>query len=155
METVLIALVGIALVAAVSAAARAFLGMQSILKASQKPSEGSVTADLPSVEYTELRAEIDTLRQAVAHGIEQRERNDRRIEAVVRRARKELADSGMEHGGLEAEVGDLQLVDAGGSYDQWMPPVPDRLATGEGYDPPSGVPGFTVSQLAEFRARQA
>jgi len=152
MENLWLLLVGLALSASLFWVGRAFLRMESRLNASLRPSEGPVTATPPSYDDTELRSLIQTLSTALAEGIQNVDRNNRRIEAVVRRARAELAESGVEHGGLEAEVGDLQLVDVEGGDGPGVRPLLQEVDEAPSYDPPSGVPGFSVSELAAFRA---
>jgi len=147
--------IGIALVASLIWVARAILRIESGSNAPIRPPVGPVTAPPPQYDDTELRTLIQTLSAAVAEGIQNVDRNNRRIEAVVRRARKELAESGLEHGGLEAEVGELHALDGEGSQDGWLPQVPESVDVGASDNAPSGVPGFSVTQLAEFRARRA
>jgi len=103
-----------------------------------------------------LRAELDrygaqlkVLTAAVGEGIQRVERDERRIKATVARARKELADSGFEHEGLEAEATDLRLVDGAGGDEQGVPAVPEELAGDS--DTPSSVPGVSVEELQRIR----
>jgi len=153
METLSFSVAGMALLGIVLMLWRVIRGMEALVEAPQKPSEGPVTAVLPEYDDTEIRAQLDTFRAALAEGILNVDRNNRRIEAVVRRARKELAESGLEHGGLEAEVGDLQRVDDHGIEDPQVLPMHEALENLSPYDPPSGAPGFTQSELAALRAR--
>jgi len=77
---------------------------------------------------------IDRLTLALAEGIEKVERKERRIDAVIGRARKELKDSGLGSPALDAEAHDLRLLDGTGGEEHGMPPVreeveePHRLA---------------------------
>jgi len=97
----------------------------------------------------DLVARMDRLTLGVAEGIEKVERKEKRIDAVIGRARKELADVGLESPGLEAEVDDLRLVDAGRSEGQGVQPVREEVA---GYgDTPSSIPGVSVEQLRRIR----
>lgn len=155
METLPLVGVGIALAASLLWVARAFRGIQVSLNAPQKLSEGPVTATPPPYDDTELRSLVHTLSEAVASGITNVDRNNRRIEAVVRRARAELADSGLEHAGIEAEVGELHDIDGGGGESDGVLPLPVEVDETSAYDPPSGVPGFSVSELAAFRASRS
>lgn len=86
---------------------------------------------------------------AVSDGIERVDRAERRVRAVVRSARKELADAGYEHPGLEAEHAELRLVDGDGGDEEELPDVPDDVATdGDG---PSSVAGVSRAQLMRAR----
>jgi len=102
---------------------------------------------------TEIRSLLDTLTQAVGSGIKEVDRNNRRIEAVVRRARSELEESGLVHPGLEAAAGELRLLDGAGGEEGEVPEVPEDVGAPPAYDPPSGVPGFTKSELKAWRER--
>jgi len=96
-----------------------------------------------------LEDELHRLLLAVAEGIEKVERKENRIDAVVGRARKELAEHGLESPGLEAEATELRLVDGAGSEEQGMPAVREELA--DYPDAPSSVPGVTRAQLRAIR----
>jgi len=113
----------------------------------------------------DLRADIDAelsrygdqlnqLRTAVAHGIENEVRREKRIAATIRRARAELEASGLRDPALEAEYGQLSLIDGAGGDPGGVPPVPDDVG-GHPADPPenqpSSVPGVTVGQLQRAR----
>lgn len=65
---------------------------------------------------------------AVAEGIERVERYERRIKATVARAKKELAEQGFEHAGIEAEAAELGLVNGGGGEAVPVRPVPNPVA---------------------------
>jgi len=125
--------------------------------------ETALNPDGTAVEFNVLKQEIVVLRasqeavedrfknllQAVADGIERVDRSERRIHATVKRARKELADGGLESPGLEAEANDLRLLDGGRSEEQGMPTVREELATYGGT--PSSIPGVSREQLRAIR----
>ncbi len=80
---------------------------------------------------------------AVAEGIDRVSRSERRVNATVARARKELAEVGLESPGLEAEAAELRLLDGGASDGSELPPVQHHVE--ETQSPPRGIPG-TFSQ---------
>lgn len=115
----------------------------------------SLEAALKALETSlrsELRTQADQVKRltlGLAEGIEKVERKERRIDAVIGRARKELADSGVESPALEAENTELRLVDGTGGEEQGVPTVREELANFA--DAPSSVPGVTKAQLRAIR----
>lgn len=85
---------------------------------------------------------------AVGEGIERVERTERRIQGTVKRARKELADAGFEHGGLEVEGTDIQLVDAHIRDQERLQPVPGNV---EVEPEASSIKGVSREALARVR----
>jgi len=67
--------------------------------------------------------EIERLTLAVADGISQVSRAQNRINNAIGRARKELADHGLESPGLEAEYDELRIVDGGAGEAERLPEV--------------------------------
>lgn len=98
----------------------------------------------------ELGHRVEQLATALAHGIEHEDRRERRIEAVVRRARKQLAQAGVEDAGLEAEFDGLHVVDGGGGGGGELPAVREEVEESPG-DEASTVAGVSVSQLQRAR----
>jgi len=74
-----------------------------------------------------LEARINHLTLAVAEGIQHVDRAERRIAGTVARARKLLAESGVESPGLEAEAYELRLVDGDGSKEPRVQQVPPNV----------------------------
>jgi len=101
-----------------------------------------------------IRSELAQLRLVVGEAVSQRERNDRRIEAVVRRAQKELRDAGLEHAGLEAEAHELRLLDPGGGEEVGVPPMHDTVERHPDDNEPSTVPGLTKGERRAMIARR-
>jgi len=134
--------------------ARAVLRGQRELDAVRRLAETEVTVDLRSYDDTLIRAEIGRLALALGEGIEQRERNDRRIEATVRRAQKELREHGLEHAGLDAEAHELRLIDAAGGEEEFVQDVPDNVERHQDDNLPSGIPGMTKGQRRELMNRR-
>ena len=93
-----------------------------------------------------LEAKIDNLTLAVAEGIQRVHRSENRVRAVIASARRELADQGFEHAGVEAEARELRELDGKPSDDEPVPAVPDDV--GNGTQAPSAIPGVTVGELA-------
>ena len=84
-----------------------------------------------------LDGRLRTMTHAVAEGIERTDRAERRIKATVRRARAEFAEYDVEHAGLEAEAGELRLLDAGGSDGRRVPTVREEVE--EAPEPPTSI----------------
>ena len=72
--------------------------------------------------------QIKELTFAVSEGIERTDRAERRIRNAIQRARKELGKLGYEDPGLEAEAGELRVVDGDGGADGGVPAVPAEVA---------------------------
>ena len=96
--------------------------LQAALKALEASQHGLHDRNIDMVER------IDRLTLALAEGIEKVERKERRIDAVIGRARKELKDNGLESPALEAEVHELRLLDGTGSKENGLPPVREEVA---------------------------
>ena len=86
---------------------------------------------------------------ALSEGIEREERRERRINATVARARKELRESGVEHAGLEAEAGDLRKVDGDGGHGTEVLHLPEPVE--EPAEVPSSIRGVPASTLRRVR----
>lgn len=94
----------------------------------------------------ELEHQLETVRAAVAEGISHVDRVEMRIQGAVKRARKELRESGAEHPGLEAEAADLSLIHGDGGEGSAVPLVPQAVE-----QPGSSVPGVSPEQLRRVR----
>jgi len=103
---------------------------------------------------TDLRQELGRLTIAVGHGIEHEDRREKRIEATVRRARKQLAELDIQDAGLEAEFDGLSVVDGGGSGGGELPTLPEAVAEGASLAP-SSIKGVTQEELARARGFSA
>ena len=79
----------------------------------------------------DLESQVRDLHIAVDEGIQRVDRSERRVRAVVQRARKRLEDLGYEDEGLEAEARELRLVNGADSPAQPMQPVQQGVAAGE------------------------
>jgi len=99
--------------------------------------------------HTDLVERIDRLTLALAEGIEKVERKERRIDAVIGRARKELKDSGLESPALEAEAHELRIVHGTGSEESGMPPVREEVE-----EPPRLAPKEYAVRAKFFGAEQ-
>ena len=91
---------------------------------------------------------IKELVHAVAEGIERTARAERRVKSVVRRARKELAESGLQDPALEAEDTELRLLDGAGGDSGGVPPMLDAV---EAAPQASSIPGVTLEALRRAR----
>jgi len=103
-------------------------------------------------EYNDRRFEHLTL--GLAEGIERVKRSERRINATVARARKELANHGYESPGLEAEASELHELDAEGSDGGGVLPLRGEVV--EHLEAPRGIPGtFSQEVLQALRGKHA
>ena len=100
-----------------------------------------------------LATRIDDLTLAVSEGVNNVQRSERRVRAVVTSARRQLAEAGYEHPGIEAEIGELRSLDGEGGNGEEVPAVPESVA-GIDLDRPSVIPGLTVRQMQVARARR-
>ena len=100
-----------------------------------------------------LEAGLADLTLAVAEGVNNVQRSERRVRAVVTGARRQLAEAGYEHAGLEAEHGELRSLDADSGNGEPVPAVPEAV---DGLDPhrASVIPGMTVRQMQVAHARR-
>lgn len=100
-----------------------------------------------------LEAKLADLTLAVSEGVNNVRRSERRVQAIVQSARRQLADDGYQHAGLEAEAGQLRQLDADSGDGEPVPAVPERV---DGLDPnrPSVIPGVTVGQMRMAQARR-
>lgn len=96
-------------------------------------------------EYAAQR--LDTLTLATAEGIERVTRSERRVNATVARARKELAGYGYESPGLEAEAAELRPVDADGGANGEVPAL--RADVVETIEQPPGIPGRIPQEILQ------
>ena len=97
-----------------------------------------------------MEAKLEDLVLAVSEGVNNVQRSERRVRAVVRSARRELADAGFEHTGLEAENSELRDINGDDSEAERVPEVPASVAQPQH----SIIPGVTVSQMRLARARR-
>ena len=99
---------------------------------------------------TVLEAKIGDLTLAVSEGVNNVQRSERRVRAVVQSARRELADAGFDHAGVEAEAKQLRELDGEGSDKEEVPAVPEVVVGPER----SPIPGVTAKQLRTAYARR-
>lgn len=99
-------------------------------------------------EHQAQEKKLKDLVLAVDEGIARVSRSERRVDATVKRARKELAALGYESAGLEAEAAELRLVDGAGSPGGALPEVSEGVAPA---DAPSSIRGVSAAQLRRVR----
>lgn len=109
----------------------------------ETPSELSLVED--RLHYIDQRLQELTI--AVAEGITHVERAEARVRTTVRRARKELEASGLEHAGLTAEFEQLSVINGGGGDPSGVPPMPTEMAS----DQESSIPGVSLETLRRAR----
>jgi hypothetical protein len=122
-----------------------FVALPDANRASDAPDMPSIHAELVERIQT-LEQESQLVRQAVATGIENVERVERRIRGTVRRAKKELDSLGIEHAGLDAEASELSQLDALGGGEEGLSPVRQSVE-----DAISSIPGVSQKQLWAIR----
>jgi len=98
---------------------------------------------------TTIQLKIDELTAALSEGILRVQRSENRVRAIVTGARKELAEHGFEHPGIEAEASELQQHDDPDSKAEPVQPVPESVDPDE---EPSSIPGVTMGELQRGRA---
>jgi hypothetical protein len=85
--------------------------------------------------------------------VDQATRAEGRARAVVKRARAELADSGLVSEGLEAEAAQLQLIDGEGSDGGDVQPVRRSLAHPPTLLPPEPPSWEAQTMMKKFGGR--
>ena len=102
-----------------------------------------------TVAHQELRDGHKDLILAVSEGIERTERAERRVQATVKRARKELSERGLSDPGLEAENQELSDIDGDRGGNGEVPAV--RAPVAPVAPQASSVPGVPLDTMARFR----
>ena len=96
-----------------------------------------------------LVVRMDALTGAVAEGVQRVQRSENRIRSIVQGARRELADQGLEHPGVEAEAEQLRLLDGKDREPEQVPEVQEEVA--DDSQLPSSVPGVSVGDMRRMR----
>jgi len=104
---------------------------------------GAPAVEDPRIEALETK--IHDLVLAVSEGIQRVTRSENRVRAIVQGARRELAEHGFEHAGVEAEAGELRERDGDPSNEEELHAVPPDVGNGD--DAPSPIPGVTVGEM--------
>jgi len=92
-----------------------------------------------------LETKVTDLTLALADGVQRVQRSENRVRAIVQGAKRELADAGFEHAGLEAEASQLEPVDGGSVGPEAMQLVQESVAdAGEVASP---VPGMSRTEF--------
>lgn len=99
-----------------------------------------------------LEVKVQDLTLAVSEGVQRVQRSENRVRHIVQGAKRELADAGFEHPGVEAEARELRELDGGGGDHEAVPAVQEVVA----HDPPlpSPIPGMSMSQFRLSQQRQ-
>ncbi len=93
----------------------------------------------------ELADRYKALMLAVSDGIERTDRSERRVQAVVARARKKLADVGVIDEGVEAEAVDLRHGNGEGSEPAQLQLMPGAVDADD--SAPSSVRGVMLGEM--------
>lgn len=94
----------------------------------------------------ELEVDHTQVRAAVAHGIEDIDRVDKRIKATIRRAKDQLEEAGIEHPALNAEAEHFRVIDGDGGNESGLSPVQEDVGEVQ-----SSIPGVSAAELAKVR----
>jgi len=86
---------------------------------------------------------------AIGEGIERVDRNERRIQNTIRRAKRELAEIGIVDEGLEAEGDAIRDEHADAGDETGV--LPMRAAVGDDSEAPSSIRGVPLALLKKFR----
>jgi len=124
--------------------------IQGTLADLELPPTGPVS-DVEDPRIAALERKIEDLTTALGDGILRVQRSENRVRAIVQGARKELADAGFEHPGIEAEARELQPVDGTGGEPEQVPTVSADVA--DDYAP-STIPGITLGQFRRAFSRR-
>lgn len=114
------------------------------------PWSGSGPAVDPRVDVLERK--IGDLTLALSEGIQRVQRSENRVRHIVSGAKRELAEAGYSHPGLEAEASELEPLHGKASEEEEVSAVHASVA---GNPPnPSPIRGVTVRQMRVARARR-
>jgi len=147
----MVALLALVVVALSALTVSVFIAGRAVVRSIDRPRPDvypTPTVDLEGelrVRIADNRAAIANLVLAVSEGIAHTKRHEKRIQKTVSGARRLLAEAGLQHAGLEAEVAELHAAD-----EEELPPlraVPPRLELVG----PSGIPGFSREDLRLMR----
>jgi len=108
-------------------------------------------SDIEDPRIATLEATVKELTVAVDTGVNRVQRSENRVRAIVQGARKELAEAGFEHPGVEAEASELQPVDGTGGEPERVPAVPADV---EDDYTPSTIPGVTMGEFRRAFSRR-
>jgi len=132
-------------------------GIQEALKAIQGTIAGfelpltGPASDVEDPRIVAIEVKLADLTTALDLGVSRVQRSENRVRAIVQSARKELADAGFEHPGVEAEAAQLQPVDGTGGEPEEVPAVPVHL---EDDYTPSTIPGVTMGEFRRAFSRR-
>jgi len=98
-----------------------------------------------------LENKLTDLTMALSDGIQRVQRSENRVRAIVQGAKRDLAEAGFEHAGVEAEAAELRRVDGSDSEAEQVPTVPQDVADDQ--RGPSSIPGVSVGELRRSFAR--
>jgi len=129
----------------------ALLELQRTIQGFEFP-ESAPAAPIDEERIVALGSRIDDLTLAVKEGVNNVQRSERRVRAVVASARRELAEAGFAHPGLEAESGELEPVDGDGGEAESVLAVPESL--GRAPHDASPIAGVTMDQMRTARRRR-
>ncbi len=114
--------------------------------------ESATPAPADDIRIDYLATRIDDLTLAVDTGVNNVQRSERRVRAIVQSARRALADAGYSHAGLEAEADQLREVDGESGDGETVPAVSEVLVE-PSQAQHSVIPGVSVRQMQLARAR--
>jgi len=92
------------------------------------PEPDRVTTNDLAMMNSRFHAEVESLRFAIAEGIERTDRAEKRVQKTIAGSRRLLRESGLEDPKLEAEASQLHERDEDRSPRRELPPVPKGVA---------------------------
>lgn len=99
-----------------------------------------------------IEGKVSDLTLALAEGIQRVQRSENRVRHIVAGAKRELAEAGFSHPGVDAEATELRQLDGAASEEEELPAMPESVAA-DAYEP-SPVPGVSMSMFRRSRTRR-
>jgi len=99
------------------------LGVVGAMKEASPPDENLATTHDLAMISQRFHAEIESLKFAIAEGIERTDRAEKRVQKTVAGARRQLSEAGIDNAPLAAEAAELRSRDEEGSDHRELPPV--------------------------------
>lgn len=126
-ESALLAAVVLALVAVTGVTAVVGRVVLTRINELETPAPHPTATEEIAAMSTRFHAEIESLRFAIAEGIERTERAEKRVQKTVASSRKLLREAGIEHAPLEAEAAQLLERNAEGERGVELLPMPEGV----------------------------
>ncbi len=113
---------------------------------------GRVDGALEDQRVDALEVKIQDLTLAVSEGVQRVQRSEYRVRHIVQGAKRELAEAGFEHPGVEAEARELREIDGDPIEESQLPPVSEVVEDAARL--PSPIPGVSLATFRRSRLRR-